>query len=384
MTKIDLQSKPDKVNVSELYEEYRKQSGLDVDFTLVCYGRTLDPSKTLSHYSIRDSSVIYAYKKPEIKLPSNTSSDTSQAGGIDAAELSRFSFSVKSAINEPDFITLIEKLKENREDRENLISVTPGMKDDPLAMAIIQDIDLLNLCLPSDAKSLQEIMNHFPSLITAAGCLADQYHEEHRGSALLGRSRRRPGYGMDEMDDYDGPETGASDATAAGTSDSAGATARAAALRDLFLSQASMLSNVGANTHPSAGTVRAPGAANVPMPQMDISTPRLDRPNVNIAPPAAEITRQMLQNAIQSVHHNLPSHTLPYSSAPTASAPVVSAPVPPAPAPAPSEPRASRDWTAELARMREIGLTDVTLCIQALEATNGDVDAAVNLIFANQ
>ena len=32
--------------------------------------------------------------------------------------------------------------------------------------------------------------------------------------------------------------------------------------------------------------------------------------------------------------------------------------------------------------MREMGITDETMSLQALQATNGDVEAAVNLIFA--
>lgn len=37
----------------------------------------------------------------------------------------------------------------------------------------------------------------------------------------------------------------------------------------------------------------------------------------------------------------------------------------------------------QLAQMRELGITDEIVAIQALEATNGDVQAAINIIFSD-
>ena len=76
-------------------------------------------------------------QKCQIKLPSSAPVDSSQAGGVNPIELSRFVPSVKRAIDEPEFAETIENLKKNREDWDNLIAVTSGMKDDPLAIAII-------------------------------------------------------------------------------------------------------------------------------------------------------------------------------------------------------------------------------------------------------
>lgn len=43
--------------------------------------------------------------------------------------------------------------------------------------------------------------------------------------------------------------------------------------------------------------------------------------------------------------------------------------------------RLSRDWTQQLATMRELGLFNDAICIQALEACNGNVQEAINLYF---
>lgn len=350
LIKIDLEETPS-TNVSKLYESVASKLGPNAKFNLVSYGRILEPSQSLAHYGIRDSSIVYAYQKPDIKLPSDSKPD--EAEGVDPRELARISIPIKTAIHQPEFVALIEKLKESRENRENLISVTPGMREDPVAMAILQDIDLLNLCLQQE--NMQKVMNKYPALATAAGCLAAQYHEEHREESFFSRRGVRSGYSMDEMDDFEGPE---GPEVMGNPSEAGAATAQAdsTALREL-LSQALMMANVSNNPQ----NMRTRGAVSR-------YAPRRDPPHQ----PPREITPQMLQSALQAVTANLQSQ-------PTQ--PNVQPPVAP-PAPAPSRP--PRDWSRELEQMREMGLTDERLCIQALEATSGNVDAAVNLIFANQ
>lgn len=40
-------------------------------------------------------------------------------------------------------------------------------------------------------------------------------------------------------------------------------------------------------------------------------------------------------------------------------------------------------WAPQLVQMRELGIDDDIVAIQALEATNGDVQAALNIIFSD-
>ncbi len=42
-----------------------------------------------------------------------------------------------------------------------------------------------------------------------------------------------------------------------------------------------------------------------------------------------------------------------------------------------------RNWSTQLQQMRDLGINDEIVAIQALEATNGDVQAALNLIFSD-
>lgn len=43
----------------------------------------------------------------------------------------------------------------------------------------------------------------------------------------------------------------------------------------------------------------------------------------------------------------------------------------------------TRNWTAQLQQMRDLGILDDAAAIQALEIANGDVQQAVNLIFSD-
>src|SRR5687768_14088020 len=65
-----------------------------------------------------------------------------------------------------------------KEQRENLMSVTPGLREDPAAMAILQDIDLLQLYTQNRDNLVQVLQKH-PAFGTAATFLAAQFHEEH-------------------------------------------------------------------------------------------------------------------------------------------------------------------------------------------------------------
>lgn len=43
----------------------------------------------------------------------------------------------------------------------------------------------------------------------------------------------------------------------------------------------------------------------------------------------------------------------------------------------------TRNFASQLQQMRDLGITEEAIALQALEATNGDVQAAVNLIFSD-
>lgn len=85
--------------------------------------------------------------------------------------------------------------------------------------------------------------------------------------------------------------------------------------------------------------------------------------------PSGPITPEMLR---QAIHHT----SQPSTS--SASGPSLSAPS----ASISDSGDPGRDWSKQLQQMHEFGISDDAICIQALEATNGDVQAAINLVFS--
>ncbi len=71
-----------------------------------------------------------------------------------------------------------------------------------------------------------------------------------------------------------------------------------------------------------------------------------------------------------------PTQTLP---PPPASIPVPTAPAATAAAPTPQDLR--QKWAAQLAVLADMGITDMEVAIQNLEATGGNIDLALQLMF---
>lgn len=105
----------------------------------------------------------------------------------------------------------------------------------------------------------------------------------------------------------------------------------------------------------------------------------------------------MLRNALNQTNSNLsvPSATSGQPSASTSHSSLASTPlsgvspssstsnVPATNRPPNSTANTLINMAPQLAQMRELGISDEIVAIQALEATNGDVQAAINIIFSD-
>ena len=334
--------------VEELYQKISTHLNCSVDsIDLVGYGRVLQPGNTLGHYGIRSSSVIIVYnKRPEPKEEENTPSVP-----VDQEEAHRIVVALRTALVNPDFRNVIEKLKE-REAQDNLMAVTPGLSEDPTALAILLDFDMLSIC--TEHENILKVLEKHPSLGTAATYLAAQFHEEHTSADIFRRSPR-PAYSLDDMTSDD-EEPDPNDASSgAGPSSGSGLPPDQLArlVRDA-ISRANQ--GIPAPSSSSSSTASRSTSTRMPAssPASTTSGPR--------------ITPEMLSMALGSVNATPPTSTPSTLSSSTAP-PVTSPPAP-------------RDWSAELGRMRELGLLNDAENIRALEASNGNVDAAVELIYS--
>ena len=353
--------------VQKLYELVSCNLKVDpASIELVAFGRILKPDQTLAHYGVRSSSVIYVFNKRNVqhlirRRDQESVSETSEA--MSEAEMHRIVVPIRTALVNPEFKKIIDRLSE-REYQENLMSVTPGLREDPVAMAILQDFEMLTLC--TDRQNIESVARKHPSLTTAATFLAAEFHEQHTSADIFRRSPRLT-YGIDDQDDDDDDEEEETDAA---YSQAAAAAGRGSGNPNLAQLLREALANANAHrpvSDPGASTSRAGQSQG----QGSAATNLLTGTDASSEPPT-RITPEMLQLALNSIQ---PADAASSNTAPAAAAPVSAA----APPVASGTPR--RDWSRELQQMRDMGISDEAVCIQALEATNGNVQMALNIIF---
>lgn len=379
--------------VQRLYELVSQNLHVDPsDIELVAFGRILKPENNLAHYGVRSSSVVYVFKKRNVQhLIRRRDPSAPPAEPMTESEVHRIVVALRTALVNPDFKKIIDRLSE-REQQENLMSVTPGLREDPVAMAILQDFELLNLCTERD--NIELVHRKHPSLTTAATFLAAEFHEQHTSADIFRRSPRLS-YSIDDHDDDEDDEEGEAAYNFAAQA-AAAAAARSAArntassnpnqdhqnlaqlLREALANANAMgpASDPGASTSRAGQTVAAgSGAASQQQVPAAGNSNLLIGSDASSEPPA-RITPEMLQLALNSIQPADASAPSSASSAPVSN--VVPAAAAATQAPAGNQ---RRDWSRELRQMRDMGITDEAICIQALEAVNGDVQMALNIIF---
>lgn len=359
----------------------RLQLASEVD--LVAFGKVLRDDKSLAHYGIKGTTTIYVFKKRSVSHISCMSSEAIEASKAnqtkpESNDYRGMASALKLALRSADFRSMLSKLN-NRDDREKLMAFTPGLREDPIVMAILQDPELFNLCV-EDVSNFAHVVDLHPVLAIAAENLAATFHESNPDSHTFSAIDPRPRYGLDDSDDDDDDDgEGASAAPQPASTDViARMLQQALASANSNLQQARRASAAQPST--SSTTSQQP-LLNEPTSRSVTDGSLLQQRSATAAarpsaprPPAPVITPTMLQQAISMAANPQPI--------------VVPSPQhPPAPVrpPAPDSVRpAIRSWTNELARLRELGITDEAYSIQVLEVTNGNFEAAVNILLGGE
>jgi len=302
---------------------------------LVYCGNILDDDMSLSDCGLKPGVMVHVLKKKakEIPLPAQSMSE----GEIQALVLA-----FKTLTLNPSYKNSLQKL--SRPDiLENIIMITPGLSQDPVAISMIQDPELL--VRMGDIDTVRRIVELHPTLAVAAHHIAAAVHEEG-----LSNSTNQPstssGFGhlLDMFSDDDDIESSqSSDSMPRTTSQDGNFPGITTALLAAALASASQGNNGSGSSAPGEG--------------------------------ASAITPEMVSAAMQRAMANVsaPSPTTPTSSAPSASPPENPS----------SEGGGNSDNLVEQMRqMRELGLTDDALNLQALQLAGGNVHAAVDLVFS--
>lgn len=219
---------------------------------------------------------------------------------------------------------------------ENIISTTPGLSEDPVAIAMIQDPELL--VHMSDPDTVRRIAELHPSLVEAANHIAAVVHKE-----ATTVNPNTPGtssgysYSLEALSDDEEMDSSSSDGTREGQPLSRNQSYSAITAAQL----AAAIANATGNFANPTSTSNSSNANSLITSEM--FTQAMQQAFANVSPPSSTPSNN---DGIENMESLI------------------------------------RRLTPQLQQMREIGLTNDVINVQALQATSGDVQAAIDLVFS--
>ncbi|XP_051157872.1 ubiquitin-like protein 7 [Leptopilina boulardi] len=331
-----------KNKVEELRNEAAGKTNLQKDtFELIYCGCILEDDTTLESCGLKNGAMIHVLRK---KIPE----EPAHVKPFSDNNITQLASAFRSFNENPALRSALHRLSKRPEVIENIISSSPGLGQDTVAIAMLQDPDLMaHFTDPATVKRIAEL---HPLLVEAAQHISTAVHEEAHNAATntdpsnSTASTTAYSYSLDNLSDDEemaGDSSQSSDSTQPSLlnrypSNSAVTTAQLAAA----------LSRTGARGFPySGGTLSSSSSSS--------------RASRN----SGVITTEMFSQAMQQAFAFNPSSNVSTPSTPTS-------------------PPQSVDIQRQLAQMHEIGLLDDSVNLQALQITNGDVQAAIELVFS--
>ncbi|XP_041082272.1 ubiquitin-like protein 7 [Polyodon spathula] len=318
---------------------------------LVYCGRRLKDEQSLDFYGIQPGSTVHILKKswpePEVKPEC-----------VDKAAAAREFRVLQAALHSsPSYRDSVFKMLNNKESLDQIIVATPGLSSDPVALGVLQDKDLFVLF--TDPNMLDTLTVSHPALVNAiilvlhsvaSSAPATQSASTSRNVSASSYSDMPGGFlfeGLsdDEEDFQQGSRTTPS--TSGGANGSRPATLGyngAAGPRPITQSELATALALASTPESSAVTPTTgnQGTSSGASPVMGSSGIPAGTPITN------DLFTQALQQAIQvSSLSSLQSQ-----------------------------------WQSQLQQLRAMGIQDEELILRALQATGGDIQAALELIFA--
>lgn len=325
--------------VEELKKIAAEKTNIPVeDQNCIFAGELLQDEKTLASYGIQDGFTVYVVKKwPDPELLDLDPDD------VPIAEVMPI---LEAAIKSHSYRNTVSKILTNPDMLEQLIVTTPGLSADPVAMTLLQDPELLEQLV--ETANVETVVQEHPSLIQAASYIAAAIAKEGGERPPSRRNHRAV------VDDYESDE-------------------ELQGMEPGLVAQAELV------------------AANEERIQSSRSSSSSSGPSSGSAAAHQQITSSLLSSALASAgipqastsrSHNLSSPGPSTSSGTSTSRQTITRDmVREAMASARSVAHTSSQMQSQLQQLRDIGITDDALSLQALSATGGDVQAALELIF---
>ena len=117
----------------------------------MCFGRVLNEDKTLDSYEITNGTTVFVIKKTNLINPKEKTMESEPKEEpkemklkINQSDIQHMVIALKTALMDSKFRQMLDNLSE-AEHRENLMAVTPGLREDPTTLGLFNRSFLLFL-----------------------------------------------------------------------------------------------------------------------------------------------------------------------------------------------------------------------------------------------
>ncbi|XP_076610830.1 ubiquitin-like protein 7b [Chaetodon auriga] len=315
---------------------------------LVHCGRKLKDDLTLDACGIQPGSTVHILKKTWAEPESCPEPVNRSAAAREFRVFHAALHSLNSAYRDS-----VYKMLTNKESLDQIIVATPGLRSDPVALGVLQDKDLFVQF--TDPNMLDVLISSHPALVNAiilvlhsvAGSMPTQSSASSSRNVSTSSYSDMPGGFMFEgmSDDEDDIQSG----SPAGPSSRAGGST---GMRPVSLSHSG-----ATGPRPITQSELATALALASTPDSSAVTPTTSSqadPSSSVAPMPAgtpvsnDLFSQALQQALQASNMSA----------------------------------LQGRWQSQMQQLRDMGIQDEELMLRALQATDGDIQAALELIFA--
>jgi len=324
---IDLDS-----NVNKLKEKTSNAIQKDgKEFDLIYAGVILDSDATVSSYGIKNGFTIYVLPKPKSDesefspMPSDTVLATLAKG------FKSFGYRLAlQRLSKPEVLAVI-------------LNAAPNLVNDPGALAIIQDAELMSAFVTPE--SIRKLLELHPVLIDAIHTILSEVKEESFHPSTQTATAGSLAYSLDALSTDDDDDMDDNVPTANPLQRNASYNAITAA------QLAAAIANATTNFTSSGAPIAPVNPIN----------------SMNSAASSSVITSEMFGNALQQAIATASNATNNHVTSPTQQGETLES--------------IRTRYEPQLRQMREMGLANESQNIRALQASSGDVQAAIELVF---
>lgn len=311
---------------------------------LVHCGRKLKDDLTLDAYGIQNGSTIHILKKtwPE---PESAAEPVNRAT---AAREFRVFHAALHSLNS-SYRDAVYKMLTNKESLDQIIVATPGLKSDPVALGVLQDKDLFVQF--TDPNMLDVLITSHPALVNAiilvlhsvAGSISAQSSTSSSRNVSTSSYSDMPGGFMFEgmSDDEEEFQNSPSSSSNRSSGMRPVSLSHSGATGPRPITQSELATALALASTPDSSAVTPTTAS-----QGDSSSGAAPMPAGT--PVSNDLFSQALQQALQATTMS----------------------------------SLQGRWQSQMQQLRDMGIQDEELMLRALQATDGDIQAALELIFA--